>query len=363
MTLHIVVSGMRDTSSRYSKSTIRVRRTGQHILKVAIWAVWVLGAALLLTACSTDEEEVPAPTPVAEVTDTQTIVGTAQEASTALPTAVPPTATLVPTPTPPAPLAATVNGQYIFLADYEQRVARFEEALQEQGLDAGTGEGQAYLGQARQEVLESMIDMVLIEQSGAALGVGLSDAEVEAQIEADIVAGGGAESFEEWLQATGQTRDDYKELLRQSMLTQRVLEAVTADVTDVAEQVHARHIVLETEEAAREVVALLQSGADFAELAREYSIDPLTRDSGGDLDWFPRELIAPELESAAFALQPGEYSEVIVMGDSYHILQVVEKEDARPLSAEFQLLVQQSRFERWLEEQKTAAIIERFVGE
>jgi parvulin-like peptidyl-prolyl isomerase len=260
-------------------------------------------------------------------------------------------------------LAALVNGRYVFLADYEQRVAQYEQALIEQGVDLNTDEGHAYQAQARQDVLEGLIDGVLIEQGGAALGIELTDQELEEQVDADIAAGGGLEPFEEWLQSTGQTRDDYKEMLRQSLLAQRAMDVVSSDVGTEAEQVHVRLIMVDSEEAALQILSQLQQGGDFAALVREHSLDLATKENGGDLGWFPRGLVAPELEAAAFALQPGQVSDVIRLGEGYHIIQVVEREAARPLSPDVQLDLKLSIFEDWLAELRAAAEIERYVGE
>ncbi len=265
-----------------------------------------------------------------------------------------PTPTVTPTPTPPAPLAAQVNGQYIFLTDYERRVAQYEQALTDQGLDPGT---------AREEVLEALIDGALIQQGAAALGIELSDEELDRQIEADIGAGGGQEAFDQWLKATGQTREDYREMLRQSLTAQQAMQAVTASLAADPEQVHARHIQVESEAEAREILAQLQQGADFAALARERSTDMATRENGGDLGWFPRGMVAPELENAAFALQPGEVSDVLFLGEGFHLIQVVEREAARPLPVENLVELQQAAFERWLAELRGAADIIRFAAE
>jgi parvulin-like peptidyl-prolyl isomerase len=326
----------------------------------------ILALVLVLAACSNGEE--PSRTagqPTAPGTQGGTAGGTVAVATAAVSqeTSAPPATELppTPTPTPPAPLAALVNGEYIFLADYERRVAQYEQALLDQGMDASTAEGQELLAQARLDVLEGMVDSVLIEQGGAAMGLVLSDDELEAQLAADIEAGGGKAAFDEWLQATGQTREDYKEMLRQSILAQRVMEAVTGGVTAEAEQVHARHIVVESEEAAEGILAALEAGADFVALARQHSVDLATRDNGGDLGWFPRGLVAPELENAAFALQPGQVSAPVHLGEGYHIVQVVEREMNRPLSLETQMDLQRATFEQWLEELRATAQIERYV--
>ncbi len=321
-----------------------------------------LTLVLMLVACGADEDRRETGTAADQPT---VVVVATSEPSQAPSTAVPPTAvpTVTPTATPPAPLAALVNGQYVFLAEYERRVAQYEQALLEQGLDPNSPEGQAHLAQARQDVLEGLIDGVLIEQGAASLGVTLSEEELESQVEADIATGGGQVAFDEWLQATGQTREDYKQMLRQSLLSQRVLDAVTAGVPAEAEQVHARHIVADSEEAAQQILTLLQEGADFVALARERSVDLATKDNGGDLGWFPRGLVAPELEAAAFALQPGQVSAVVRLGEGYHIIQVVEREVARSLSPETQMDLMLATFDQWLAELRAGAAIERFVGE
>lgn len=369
MILDIVDSAARDTRGRYLFNLFSLFS----MLGAKWWGRWlaVLFVSAVLTACSTDTGggtlAVATLVPAGGEATAVVAPGAASQAvPTATPTAAVPTAavpTTTPTVTPPAPLAALVNGHYVFMADYERRVAQYEQALLAQGIDPSTEEGQAHLAQARRDVLEGLIDTELIEQGGAALGITLSDEELESQVEADIVAGGGQEAFDEWLQVTGQSRDDYKEMLSQSLIAQRVLEVVTADVPTATEQVHARHVVLDSEEFAHQILVQLQGGADFVALTREHSLDLATRDNGGDLGWFPRGLVAPELENAAFALQPGQLSDVVYLGGGYHVIQVVERDLARPLSLEMQMDLKLAIFEGWLADLRASAVVERFVGE
>ena len=266
-----------------------------------------------------------------------------------------------PTVTPPAPLAATVNGEYVFLADLERQMVLYEQAMVGQGLELDAEERQAHLAEVQRDVLAALIDYVLIRQESAAMGVELNDAEIEAQLESDIAIGGGQEAFQEWLRVTGQTRDDYLDLLRRSMLSQRVLEMVIADVPATAEQVHARHIVVDSEAAAQEILSYLAQGADFADVARQQSLDLATSGSGGDLGWFPRGIVAPELEDVAFALDLQQISEVVRVGEGFHIIQVLEREPNRPLSTELWVDHKLANFEEWLSERRAEAAIEWFV--
>jgi peptidyl-prolyl cis-trans isomerase C len=353
MVLDIVGCAVQDTRGRAFRSMFRGRSQVGCLLALCL--------GLLLAACG-DGGDAGRPT----APDEPPVVVVATIApSEVSPTPVPtvPDTSVPPTATPPAPLAALVNGQYVFLSEYEQRVAQYEQALMEQGVDLNTDEGHTYQAQARRDVLEGLIDGVLIEQGGAALGIGLTDQELEEQVEADIAAGGGQEPFEEWLQSTGQTREDYKEMLRQWLLNERAMDIVSAGVGTEAEQVHVRLIMVDTEEAAQQIVTQAQQGGDFAALVREHSLDLATKENGGDLGWFPRGLVAPELEAAAFALQPGQVSGVVRLGEGYHIIQVVEREAARPLSPDMQLDLKLSILEEWLAELRAAAEIERYVGE
>ena len=110
-----------------------------------------------------------------------------------------------PSPTPGEPLAALVNGQPIYLADYQKMLAEYEAALIGRGFDLDTEEGQQMLAQAGRQVLDVMIEQVLIEQAAARENVVVTDGELDAIIQRDIEEGGGPEKFAAWLQANGWT--------------------------------------------------------------------------------------------------------------------------------------------------------------
>ncbi len=330
--------------------------------------VILLGVLLLLGGCGGNgaiEETAPvvAGEPVTTFTG-EPVQPTSSEEPTATST---PRSTETPaptaTPTPPAPLAATVNGQYIFLADYEEQLYQFEQTLVQTGVDLESEEGKFHMEQARWDILNQMIDSVLIEQNAESLGLSVTDDELALQVAADIEAGGGLDAFEDWLASAGWTKDDYQKVVLQSMLTNRAWAAITADVPTTAEQVHARHIVVESEQAAQQVWDRLQQGADFEAVARELSVDPSTKESGGDLGWFSRGVMAVELEEAAFGLKAGQIGEPIRLSDQFHIVQVIEREEDRPLDDVLLLHLQQQRFDAWLEGLRESAAIERYVGE
>jgi peptidyl-prolyl cis-trans isomerase D len=103
------------------------------------------------------------------------------------------------------------------------------------------------------------------------------------------------------------------------------------------EQVRARHILLKVGEGkddaavlkqAQELVTKLRGGANFEELAKEYSEDPGSKESGGDLGFFARGSMVPEFEKAAFELQPNQISDPVKTQFGYHIIQSLGKQPA-----------------------------------
>ena len=93
-------------------------------------------------------------------------------------------------------------------------------------------------------------------------------------------------------------------------------------------EVHARHILLPTEDEAKAVKTELDKGADFAELAKKKSKDPGAAD-GGDLGFFTKDQMVPEFSAVAFALEPGKISDPVKSQFGWHIIKVEEKRDRK----------------------------------
>ncbi|HWZ06006.1 MAG TPA: peptidylprolyl isomerase, partial [Bradyrhizobium sp.] len=94
------------------------------------------------------------------------------------------------------------------------------------------------------------------------------------------------------------------------------------------QEVHARHILVETEDEAKAIEAELKKGADFAELAKKKSKDPGASD-GGDLGFFTKDQMVPEFSAAAFSLEPGKISDPVKTQFGWHIIKVEEKRNRK----------------------------------
>src|SRR3954465_11756316 len=94
-------------------------------------------------------------------------------------------------------------------------------------------------------------------------------------------------------------------------------------------EVRARHILVETEDEAKAVVAELKKGADFAELAKTKSKDPGSAD-GGDLGYFTKDQMVPEFSEVAFKLEKGALSEPVKSQFGWHVIKVEDKRNRQP---------------------------------
>ena len=96
------------------------------------------------------------------------------------------------------------------------------------------------------------------------------------------------------------------------------------------EEVSARHILVKTEEEAKAIIAELDAGKDFIELAKAKSTDP-NKSEGGDLGYFTKGRMVPEFEEAAFAMEKGTYTKTPVKTQfGYHVIKLEDKRDAAP---------------------------------
>ena len=265
------------------------------------------------------------------------------------------TATPAPPTSTPEPLAANVNGEGILLELFELEVIRFEYSKTDSGTDLAT------LGAYRSDLLESMIDLALLAQGATAYGFMVEETAIDNRLNLMVESAGDWEEFELWMELNGYTQETLRTALVKEIEAAWMVAYIVDQVPDSADQVHARHILVASEVEADGVRAQLQDGVDFNILARQYSIDASTRSAGGDLGWFPMGfLLWPEVETAAFALQPGEISTVIKSEIGYHIIEITEREDHLLAYSVRQALCERA-IESWLTTERVSAAIQFFI--
>ena len=142
----------------------------------------------------------------------------------------------------------------------------------------------------------------------------------------------------------------------------KVYEEASKQITGEKE-VHARHILVETEDEAKAIAEELKKGADFAELAKKKSKDPGASD-GGDLGFFTKEQMVPEFSAVAFALEPGKISDPVKSQFGWHVIKVEEKRnrkapDFEQVKAQIETYVTRKAQAEYVAKLREAAKVER----
>jgi parvulin-like peptidyl-prolyl isomerase len=157
----------------------------------------------------------------------------------------------------------------------------------------------------------------------------------------------------------GISEQEYREMIAVELLREKLRQALAEKVPTTAEQVHARHILLDSEEEAKKVLEELKAGADFAELARKYSKDEDTKENGGDLGWFPKGEWEPAFDAVVFSLKVGEISDVVRTSRGYHIIKVEGHEMDRELDPDYLAQKRAAALDEWLQQARYSDKVRR----
>ncbi|WP_019414342.1 peptidylprolyl isomerase [Paenisporosarcina sp. TG20] len=175
---------------------------------------------------------------------------------------------------------------------------------------------------------------ILIIEKVLASEYEVTDEEVTAQFNKEKEEMG--DTFEQYLTQQGQTEESYKKYLRLNLLQEKALtegvevtdEEIQTAYENMKTELNARHVLVADEATALEVKAKLEGGADFTEVAKEYSTEPAAQETGGDLGWFTPDEMLKEFSDAALALEPNTISDPVKSQYGFHIIEVIEKREA-----------------------------------
>lgn len=274
---------------------------------------------------------------------------------------------------------AEVNGEVIREADLERELRRTRSHYESQGIDFAGDEGARLQSDLRELVLEQMITETILLQEARRRGIEVTAEQVDRRMEEEKSLVGGEAAYrqalqEQLLMSEAEYRKELEEQLTLEALYQQVVagqEVGPQEIADyyeqnkeqfvIPERIRASHILLNTEEEARQVLALLRGGAQFDQLAVERSVDHTARENRGDLGYFDRDAsLVAEFKEAAFSLKTGEVtpSPVKTMF-GYHLIKVVDRIPARQQSLEE---VRETIVDR-LRQNKEMSFFQQFVEE
>ncbi len=232
---------------------------------------------------------------------------------------------------------ATVNGVAIKQEVLDKNFLLIEKTYKEIYGEAIMTEqinGESVRSIVLSETLKNLVDDMLISQKLEKDGFKVADADVEKRY-ADFVANELDKNPEnkKFYDENQIGKDFIQNAIRSQIYVSEFEKRVNDDVllksTDLdaafkqyVVQVKARHILVEQENKALEILDKLKKGGDFAALAKAESLDPGSAAKGGDLGFFKRGAMVKEFDTVAFQLKPGEISEPVKTQFGYHIIQV-----------------------------------------
>ncbi|HBW36994.1 peptidylprolyl isomerase [Desulfosporosinus sp. BICA1-9] len=229
--------------------------------------------------------------------------------------------------------AVKVNEDQILVKDLEERVAEAQKTYEKQGMKFDTDQGKQALTQIQSQLLDRMIEGKLIAQEVKKNSLNPEDAKVKEQEEIIKKNIGDETIFQDTLKQQGMTVLELRNFLAVYEKTTGDIKLADSDIKNFYDQnianysqpesVKARHILVKTEDEANAIIAQLKAGTDFIQLAKEKSIEPGAKDSGGDLGTFTKGKMVPEFETAAFSQKVGTFSTVPVKSEfGYHVILV-----------------------------------------
>jgi peptidyl-prolyl cis-trans isomerase C len=205
----------------------------------------------------------------------------------------------------------------------------------------------------RKDVLEGLINRELLYQESKKRGIRADSVKVNEQMESVKKRFPDEKGFENALASSGLNSGSFRSLIEREMAIQQLVEREIVQKVTVTDQetktyydghpeafkqpaqVKASHILIKVDpqagepqkaEAKKKILGIrkkLQAGGDFAALAKEHSDCP-SRANGGDLGYFGRGQMVPPFDAAAFALKPGELSDVVETQFGFHLIKVTD---------------------------------------
>lgn len=248
-------------------------------------------------------------------------------------------------------VVATVNGVEITQGQIDQRLEGFKNYYT--NMDPNffkSTEGKEILKNYEKQVLDGLIDYELANQKAAELNISVSQEEVDARYEEIHQVYG--ERLLQYLEEEGMTVEEFKAELKREMIVSKVMEHFTSDVTvsrdeavkyyvenadefkTMPDMVKASHILVPTKEEAEEILKKYKEGADFADLAVEFSLDTISAQNGGDLGFFGKGDMVEPFEDAAFSMEPGDVSQPVQTRFGFHIIKLEDKMEGELLDFE-----------------------------
>ncbi len=287
----------------------------------------------------------------------------------------------------PAGAIAAVGDGVVTQEQFDQIWTQAEaQYTAQEGAPPFPEDGTEQYNQLKASIVNYLVQNEIIKQQAAEMGVTVTDKQIAERMDQIVEQVGGQKKLDKLLGEQAVTMAELEEQLKAQMLQEAVQKKVndSVKVTDedmkayfedpkneeqfvVAESVDARHVLVKSKadaEKAQKLLAADNSDANWKKVAKEYSTDPGSKNSGGDLGNFPKGRMVPEFEEAAFALEIGEVSAPVKSQFGWHVIEVTKKtpgstqsfEEAKAtIEQQLKFQEQATAWEDWLKQAKEDA--------
>ncbi len=291
-------------------------------------------------------------------------------------------------------IIARVNTDVIFLSELEEFGKRYFEEVKKNSLPSESSEK---LREAKQEVLNQLIEMKILDQEIKKRKVEVPERDVDAAVD-DILKRNNftLDDMKMALAKEGMTYTSYRERVRDDLGKMRLISREIKSKVVIREEdlrkaykdriqefmipleVQVQQIFLavprdsskektaDVEKEARAVLEKAKAGEDFSGLARKFSRSPEASD-GGVLGYFKQKELLPELDEVVFQMKVGEISPLVRSPDGFHILRIMDRKGGEPkpfldvqtrLREEMMQVESEKKFKEWMKGLREKAYIE-----
>lgn len=225
----------------------------------------------------------------------------------------------------------------------EQYKAKYMAQVGEQTWNDKLKDDKAFNENLEELVLEQVILEKVIMDEAITAKIEVTDEEVNKELDTVKSSYTKTEDYEEYLSKNNFTEETFKEDIKKQLILTKFLKSKADEIMKIEpnekelkklydqyasafKKVQASHILVDTEEKAKEIKAKLDKGEDFATLAKEFSSCP-SKEKGGDLGYFASNEMIAEFSNAAFAMSVGEISDPVKSSFGYHVIKVTDIRD------------------------------------
>lgn len=281
-------------------------------------------------------------------------------------------------------VVAKVDGEEIKKEEYNKLFGIFKVQYEQQfGTEVWEQEteGRKFGDVAREKLLDMLIDEKLQMKKAAEIGITVTDDEIKSEIEKAKKYFDSEDKFNEFLKGQNMDLEYFKQSVKKELTINKLIEKLTEKVVATDEDVKAyydthqdefisvkaSHILLDAKEEAEKMLQRVKAGENFNELAKENSKDPTVKENSGELGYFKHGDMLEPFEKAAFAMNPGEISDIVQTDFGFHIIKVEDKklEEFEDIKEQIKGSIlsdkKNSEYDKRLEEMRKNTKIEKFT--